>query len=70
MNRTLERRVARLDHRVPSHVRDLSRLSDAQLEDLTESELARFDPAVAARYSVAADDKRQAILKDLAGAAR
>jgi hypothetical protein len=67
---SLERRITRLDHRVPPHVRDLSRLTDAQLEALIEAELAKYDPAIAARYSAADDDERQAILKHAAGVER
>jgi hypothetical protein len=67
---SLDRRVTRLDHRVPPHVRDLSRLSDAQLEALIEAELAKYDPALAARYAAADDNGREAILKAVAGAER
>jgi hypothetical protein len=70
MIRALERRIARLDHRVPPHVRDLSRLTDAQLEDLIERELAKYDATLGARYAAADDDERQAILKGVAGAER
>jgi hypothetical protein len=59
-----------MDHRLPPHVRDLSRLSDAQLEAPIESELAKHDPGLAARNASADEDERQAILKSVAGAER
>jgi len=62
---SLDRRITRLDHRVPPHVRDLSRLTDAQLEALTEAELARINPSLAARYAAADWDERDAILKSV-----
>ena len=67
---SLERRITRLDHRVPPHVRDLSGLTDAQLEALIEAELAKHDLAIAARYAAADWDERQAILKEVAGDGR
>jgi hypothetical protein len=60
---SLERRITRLDHRVPPEVRDLSRLTDGQLEALIEADLEKDDPALAARYTAADDNERQAILK-------
>ena len=60
-NVSLERRITRLDHRVPPHVRDLSRLTDAQLEALIERELAKYDPSLAARYAGADYDELGAI---------
>ncbi|MGD9885355.1 MAG: hypothetical protein AB7U95_35170 [Reyranella sp.] len=68
MNRTLERRIARLDHRVQLHGGDVSRLSDAQLEALLISGLRKSDPALARRYAAADDDERETILKAIAGA--
>ena len=64
---SLDRRITRLDHRVPPHMRDLSRLTDAQLEALTEAELARINPSLAARYAAAHWDERNAILKGVVG---
>jgi len=67
---SLERRITRLDHRVPPHVRDLSRLTDAELDALVQSEIAKSDPGLAARYAVADDDERHAIVKSWAGTER
>ena len=61
---SLDRRIARLDHRVAPHVRDLSKLTD---EALTEAELAKVDPSLAARYAAADEGERDAILKSVAG---
>ena len=68
--KALERRVTRMDHRVPAHILDLSRLTDDQLEDLIVRRLTKADPALAARYEAAGYDERGEILKNLTADAR
>lgn len=59
----LRRRIDRLNGGRLVDERDISRLTDAQLETLICSELARRDPALAQRYAVADPGERSVILK-------
>jgi hypothetical protein len=48
---SLTRRIARLDRGMSPEVRALARLTDAELDALIKSHLARVNPALAERYT-------------------
>jgi hypothetical protein len=64
----LEASSAASGHRAPAYVRDISRLTDDQLEALIKDELVKIDPALAVRYAAADGDERSSVmLKQIAG---
>jgi hypothetical protein len=56
-----------MDGGLSLYVRDLSKLTDAQLEALIQTQLEKHDPAAAAEYAAADGDNRTAILKRFTG---